>query len=143
MPVRTFSPEETVLTVNGVPIGGFTDGTGITVRRSSDSFTKKSGMKGVVSRAKTADKSGEIVITLAQTSPSNDVLSALVALDEAQSTGVVPVQVADLSGRSVYATAKAWIRKPAEGSFGKEISDRQWTLDCADLFMFSGGNPDA
>ncbi len=139
--VRTYDPSMAVLVVNGIPIGGYADGTGIKVSRSNDAYSKVTGMDGVTSRAKSVDRSGEIVITLAQTSPSNDVLSALAALDEAQNTGVVAVIITDLSGRSVYSSAKAWIRKPADAEFGKEISNREWTLDCAELAVFSGGNP--
>lgn len=139
-PVRTFDPSMTVLTVNAVPIGGYADGTGIKVSRSNDTFTKVTGMDGATSRVKSSDRSGEITITLAQTSPSNDLLSALAALDEAQNEGVVPVVISDLSGRSVYATAYAWIRKPADAEFGNKLSDRSWVLDCANLNMFNGGN---
>lgn len=141
MPVRTFDPSQTILTVNGIPISGYADGTGIRVSRSNDMYSKSSGMDGVTSRSKSSDKSGEITITLAQTSPSNDVLSVIALADETRNAGVIPVTVADLSGRSIYASAKAWIRKPPDAEFGKEVSNREWVLDCADLKMYSGGNP--
>ncbi len=143
MPVRSYDPGQVVLTVGGVPINGFADGTFISVERSEDSFTKTSGADGIVSRARSRDKSGEITITLAQTSPSNDVLTALNATDETTGAGVVPVQCKDLSGRTVLFTAFAWIRKPPAVEFGKEISDREWVMDCADLDMNVAGNPDS
>jgi hypothetical protein len=138
--VRTFDPSLVILTVKGVPIGGYADGTGVKVSRSEDSFSMVTGMDGVTSRAKSTNKSGEVTITLAQTSPSNAFLSALCALDEAQNKGVVPVMISDLSGTSVYASGTGWIKKPADAEFGKEVSNREWVVSCADLKMHSGGN---
>jgi hypothetical protein len=143
MPVRSYDPGLVVLTVGGTPINGYADGTFIQVARSADSFSKVSGADGVVSRARSRDKSGEITITLAQTSPSNDVLSALHTLDETTGAGVVPVQCKDNSGRSVHFAAFAWVRKPADTEYGKEISDREWVLDCADLDPLVAGNPNS
>ena len=87
--------------------------------------------------------SGEITLTLAQTSPSNDYLSSIQTLDELSGTGVVPVLIQDNSGRSKYVSGFAWIRRPPDAEFGKEISNREWVLDCADISFFTGGNPDA
>lgn len=143
MSVRSYDPGLVILTVGGVPINGFADGTFISVERSEDSFTKVSGADGIVSRARSRDKSGEITITLAQTSPSNDVLTALNSVDETTGAGVVPVLCKDLSGRSVLFSAFAWIRKPAGAAFAKEILDREWIMDCADLDMNVAGNPDS
>lgn len=141
MPVRTYDPKQFNLLVNAIPIGGFADGTFISFERSNDTFTKVSGTDGVVSRAKSCDTSGEITITLAQTSPSNDVLSGIAAVDELTGDGVVPVLIEDKSGRTVALSAYAWVKKPAPADFGKEISNREWVLDCADLDVFIGGNP--
>lgn len=142
MPVRTYDPKSVILTVGGVPMSGFADGTFVRVTRANDSFTKVSGADGVVSRSKTNDVSGSLEITLAQTSPSNDVLSAFMTADELTNTGVVPVMCKDVSGRSILFSAFAWVKKPADVEFGKDISNRTWTLDCADLFMGVAGNAD-
>lgn len=143
MPVRTFDPKQFNLLVGGIPIGGYADGTFISFMRSNDTFTKVSGTDGIVSRALSADTSGEIVITLAQTSPSNDALSAIHTADEISGDGVVPVLIEDKSGRTKALSAFAWIRKPADSEFGKEIANREWTLDCADFDVFIGGNSNA
>jgi hypothetical protein len=141
MPVSTYDPKQVILTVGGVPITGFADGTFITVERSNDSFTKSSGADGIVTRVKQNDKSGTITCTLAQTSPSNDILSAQAVLDEQSNAGVVPVQCKDNSGRTVLFSAFAWIRKPPSVEFGKEVSNREWPMDAADLDINVAGNP--
>jgi hypothetical protein len=143
MPVRTYDPKQVSVLVAGVPIGGFADGTAISVIRSNDSYSKVSGADGVMSRAKSNDISGEVTLTLSQTSPSNDYLSSIQSLDSLSGTGVVPVLIQDNSGRSKYVSGFAWVRKPPDSEFGKEISNREWVLDCADLSFFTGGNPDS
>jgi hypothetical protein len=140
MSVRTFDPKKLIITYGGVPLSGFADGTFVTVERENDLFSKVSGTDGVVSRAKSNDRSGSCTVSLAQTSPSNDVLSGFYQLDEKANTGVLPLIGKDLSGRTVFASGNAWIRKPPPITAGKEIENRDWIIDCADLDMFIGGN---
>jgi hypothetical protein len=139
MAIRTYDPSQVVVSVNGIPVSGFADGTGVKVSRSNNLYEKVNGMDGHTSRSKSMDRSGEISITLAQTSPSNTVFSTLAMLDETSNAGVCIVAITDLSGSSQYATASAWIRKPADAEFGKTISNREWVFECVALSMFSGG----
>ncbi|MCK4522416.1 MAG: DUF3277 family protein [Nanoarchaeota archaeon] len=138
--VRTYDPKKVILTVGGVPVSGYADGTFITVERSADNFSKVVGAHGQTSRAKTNDFSGSLTVTLAQTSMSNNILQGFAVADELSNDGVVPIQVKDNSGTSVFFSANGWIRKPANAEFGKEISNREWIFDLADLDMAVGGN---
>lgn len=140
MAVRTYDPSQVVVTVGGVQLSGFADGTAVNIMRSNDAYTKVTGTDGITSRAKSSDKSGELTVTLAQTSPSNDVLSGIAQADELTNAGVVPVIVKDISGRSVYFSGNGWIRKIPDSAFGKEIDNREWVLDLADMDAFVGGN---
>jgi len=142
MPVRTYDAKQVAVIIDGVPMSGFADGSFVVVERDNDTFSKVSGADGIVSRSKSNDRAGSLVLTLAQTSPSNDVLSAIQQLDEQANAGVVAVLIQDFSGRSVFVSAFGWIRKPPSSEFGKEINDREWTLDLADLDTFTGGNAD-
>lgn len=138
--LRTVDPAKHITTFGGIPLSGFADGTVLTAERSADSFSKVSGTDGVTSRAKSNDKSGSVTLVLAQTSPSNDILSAFQIADEKTGAGVLPLISKDLSGRTVLASANAWIRKPANATVGKDVENREWIIDCADLEMFIGGN---
>lgn len=129
MAVRTYDPKMVIITIGGVPMTGYADGTFVSVERASDSFTKVTGADGMVTRSKSNDKSGQITLTLKQSSPSNDVLSGFAALDEMSNTGVFPVSITDLSGHTLLFMPSAWIRKPANVEFGKELSTREWVLD--------------
>lgn len=140
MAVRTYDPKATIIIVGGFPISGFADGTFVKVTRSSDAFAKSVGADGDTTRIKSNDLSGEIIITLSQTSQGNDILSALAVRDELTNTGVVPVSVKDLLGTSTFVSASCWVRKQADAENGKEAATREWVLDVADLAVFVGGN---
>lgn len=141
--LKTYDPKLVVLTVGGVPISGYADGTAITVERSNDMYTKTSGNDGIVSRAKSNDKSGTVTVTLAQTSSSNDVLSGFHKQDELSNTGVKVINCKDVSGRSTFFSGLAWIRKYPNSEFAKEISNREWVIDCDNLDIFVGGHAPA
>lgn len=140
MPVRTYDPKSVQIIVGVNPMGGFADGTFATVAYENDAFTKISGADGDVSRSKSNDSTGTLTLTLAQTSPSNDVLTAVAIADRTANNGIVPIAVKDLSGRSTYVSAFGWIRKQPDSEYAKEITNREWILDLADLDMFNGGN---
>ena len=140
MALRTYDPKQVQVIFGGVPIGGFADGTFINIMRSNDAFTKHSGADGDLTRVKQNDSSGEATITLAQSSASNDYLSGVALADEASNDGVLPLLIKDLSGTSTFVSGFAWIRKTPDASFGKDIENREWVLDIADLATFVGGN---
>lgn len=142
MSVKTYDPKQVIVIVGGVPMSGFADGTFITAERSNDSFSKVTGSDGFTSRAKSNDRSGSFTITLAQTSPSNDILQSFALADELTNAGVVPILVKDIGGRTTFISAFGWVKKPPAAEFGKEIANREWVMDTADMDVFVGGTPD-
>jgi hypothetical protein len=143
MATYTYSPDKVLCIIGGVPMSGFADGTGITVEREADAFTKVVGSDGVVSRVKSANRTGSVTITLQQTSASNDILSGFALLDEVSNEGVFPVLIKDNLGRSVFASGEGWVKKIPSSAFGKDISDREWVIDCGKLNIFVGGNTES
>jgi hypothetical protein len=143
MSVRTYDPKNVIITINAIPMSGFSDGTFLEVDRDEPTWTKVVGADGLVTRGKTNNFSGTLTLTLKQSSPSNDVLSGLLAIDEATNNGVVPVLIKDLSGNSIYFSARAWINQYANSTFGKDISDRVWALSLDELDLFVGSNAES
>ena len=140
MAVRSYDPKSVIVSVGGVPISGYADGTFIEISRDDVAFTKVVGADGNTSRVKSNNTGGTLTITLQQTSPSNDILSAFAQADELTNSGVVPILVKDLSGNSIYFSATGWIQKYPDSIFANEINTRAWVLDLADLDMFVGSN---
>lgn len=140
MAVKTYIPNKVLVIIGGIPIQGFSEDSMVKTVRDEDTFMKKVGVQGEVSRSQNHNTSGSVTITLMQTSPSNDVLSGFAALDELTGAGVVPVLIKDLSGSSTYFSSTAWVKKPPEAAYGKEIGTREWVFDTAEMDVFNGGN---
>ncbi len=140
MAVSTFDPKQVVVSVGGVPLSGFTDGTFLEITADTQQFTKVTGADGYVTRVKSNDYGAVMTLTLAQTSPSNDVLSGIFNLDKTINGGIVPILIKDLSGTTVIFSATGWIQQFPDISFSNEISDRAWIFDLANVDMFLGGN---
>lgn len=140
MTVGTYNPKQVILTIGGIPISGYAEGTFINVERDEDSFSKYVGSDGEVSRARTNNNSGTLTLTLAQTSNSNLILSGILQEDELRGDGIVPVIIKDASGQSVAFAAEGWIKKPASNEYSNEVGSREWTIDLAKVSIFTGGN---
>jgi len=140
MALRTYNPASVIISIGGVPMSGFADGTFLMIERDEDAFTKVTGADGYTTRVKSNNRCGSLTLTLKQSSPSNDVLSGFANLDELSNAGVVPILIRDISGTSTYFSATGWIRKYPSSEFAKELSNREWILDLADLDVFVGSN---
>lgn len=140
MSVRTFDPAEVVLLVGGAPMSGFADGTFISVQRDEQMFNKVSGADGEVTRVKTNNRSGQLTITLAQSSVCNDILSGIAQADELSNSGVVPVSMIDKTGTTVLFCSAAWVQQLPETPFSKEVENREWVIELGPFTMHIGGN---
>lgn len=139
MPVVTYDPTQVIVTVNGSTLSGFVDGTFVAVERAVETFSKVVGAYGEVARVKSADRSGTMTLTLMQSSNSNLVLNALANQDEQSSTGVVPIQVKDLSTNGAVFAAEGWIKGKPKVEWGKEMSNREWVFELASVAITPGG----
>lgn len=140
MSLYTYDPKKILCIVGVAPMQGFAEDTAIELELDDDVYATKAGIDGDVSRARVHGLIQTAKITLMQTSPSNDVLSAIHALDLASNAGVVPFMLKDVLGTTLIFSGYCWIRKPAPVAFGKEVGNRVWTLTIANVTQFIGGN---
>jgi len=131
--VRMYDPSKVVITADGVTLGGWADGTFVLVEREEDSFTKVTGADGQTSRAKSNNRSGTATLTFLQTSPSNEVLSVLLARDEREGNAVFPFQIKEVGTEKRLFAATAWVQKMPNVEYGKDINNMEWTLALADI----------
>lgn len=141
MALSTFDPASVVITIGGVPVSGYADGTFAMITRSVDAWSMVTGADGLTTRVKSNDRSGTLTLTLTQTSPSNDILSGYAVADELRNAGVVPVLIKDLSGTTILFSATGWVQKFPDVEFSNILSNREWVLGIADIDIFVGGNP--
>lgn len=140
MGTATWDPGQFVVSFRGNILTGFAPGTFLRVERNEDSFSLVVGSDGEAARARSRNRSGKVSVTLMQTSPSNDVLSAALAIDELGGDGTGALLVKDLSGRTIVEAESAWVTKPPGAEFGNEVGSREWTLETGRLDMTIGGN---
>ena len=82
-----------------------------------------------------------IALTLQQTSDTNDYLSDLLNRDRASGGGgVVPMQVLDLRGTSLFAASQAWVVNWPTIENGSTVGEREWTLAAVATEIHVGGN---
>lgn len=140
MPVFQYDPKQFALIVGGETITGFSDDDFVEVEREEDAWTKKVGVDGEVTRAKSNNRSGHITLRIMQSSSSNDHLSALALLDEASNGGAVPVLAKDGSGRSKFGTDAGWVKKFPKTTWKKGVAFWEWVIDTGNLDIFVAGN---
>lgn len=137
----SYDPSQVIVTVGAVILSGFSDGDYVTARRSEDVYFTRVGADGGVARARNSNKMGEFEFKLLQTSAVNDLLSALIAVDDLVNDGkaIFPIGVVDGSGRSLATASKCWVKSIPEMTMSKEVGERIWVFSAADLRLFHGG----
>ena len=140
--LKTFDVKRFSMVIGVMPVVtmGLSDADdAISIKRSSDSYTKTVGLTGEVTRNRQYDKSGEITVKVKKDSMLNDYFSGLRNADEMNNGGVVEIAAKHYDSTTVIASAFGWIRKQPDYSIGKEVGEIMWTFDCADLDSFFGG----
>jgi len=132
MSVKTYDPSQVTLMVGISIIAGWDK---IVVRADEDKWTFKTGTNGETTRTKNASKVGEIEITIPQAHLDNFILSGL------ELTGaLVACTVTDWSGNSAHGMPEGSILKMPESEYGKESTDRVWTIKGNVTPSVVGGN---
>lgn len=121
---------------------GFMEDSVVTVTPTVDTFTPYNGADNTGARIHSGNRSASIVLSLQQTSPSNDVLTQLHLNDtrSRRNEGLFSVMIKDASGRSVASARQAYIGKLPESNFTNGMSVREWTIYAFNAEMFVGGN---
>lgn len=138
--MKTYDPKNILITLGGVAITGFADGTFVTVRRNSDTWSLQMGADGEGTRSKSNDKSGQIEIQLMQSSQSNAYLSNLALADELNNAGLVPALIKNNLGSDLHAAEQSYVKKPADAEYAKEAGPRTWIIETDNLQTFLGGS---
>lgn len=115
----------------GIPIDGFKEGTFIEVEREEDTYKKKVGSLGDVTRTRSLNRSGKITFTTMAAAPVNARLTALADDDEDDGSGVGAFSLKDRSTNSEARSTSTWIMKRPKMERAQESGDVQWVLEAA------------
>lgn len=137
--IGTFDFAKFKVTLGSTPIEGFADGEAVSVVEMNDAFNVGEGADGYIDRVRNKANRLEITITLRQTTPTNDLLSAIHRADRLASTPL-PLLIKDNNGTTVIAAPVAWIRKYADIVNGNEANTRIWTIDTGSDYDINVGS---
>lgn len=134
----TYDPSKVIITIDGVSLHGFTDGDFFTATYDEDRYTKIKGVDGEVGRVRTLSTSGKMEFTLSASSAANNELNSF--NPDYGYIGVAPISISDLSGNTVISAESSWLKSAPEIAMGKDIGERKWVFDCAQMQIVFGGN---
>jgi LysM repeat protein len=127
--ITTYDAKDVNLIVNGVYGTGFAEGTFITYEKTEDNYALSVGAQGDVARAKVNNPLGTITVTFQQTSPQVKQYN-----DLAKSGKIVEARVIEKGSQTVkVGGTQCFIMKPANGEYGSEISNREFTIQVMDM----------
>lgn len=124
-------------------IGGFDEGSDITVNRTNPTWTLKESPDGkFMTRVKNSVKSHTIVFTLMSTAPANDVLGAIANYDASRNddAGMFTCTFASKTGRDIFTSNQAFIVTPESHTYGTESTTREWTIHLPNAEYVLGGS---
>jgi hypothetical protein len=131
--LSSYDPKRVIVTYGGVPIGGYADGTFVNITPGADNFSPVVGADGEVARAMSNNNTHTVEITLLQSSLSNEYLSLCKNADKLTGLGMLPLQILDANGGTLFFWPQAWISKDPNYEFGNDITDRNWTFETGQI----------
>lgn len=146
--LATFAPNDVTIIVthnaSGIvhQISGFSEDSIVTVERNSPTYELYTGADDTNTRIYKANTSAKLTIPLAQSSNSNDILTALYEFDKnsRNSQGIFSIIVKDNSGRSSFFSDEAYIAVVPNSQFANSMQTREWVIDAVRTTDYIGGN---
>lgn len=139
--LKTYDAKRINITIGSHTVKGYAEDTFISIEPDGDGTAAQAGADGEVARSLSNNPLHTITLTLQQTSDTNDFLSDLLKRDRASGGGgVVPLQVLDLRGTSLFAASQAWVVNWPTIENGSGVGEREWVLAAVATDIHVGGN---
>lgn len=138
MTIRTYTPSDVLLLVNGVQIAGWET---IKVSQTQPVAKIVRGIRGSVTRINNPDTSAVLTVDINQTSLSNDFLMNYVSKDRKSSNGLTPLQInlQQLSSQEYFYSDQGFIVQVPEISYSGDMGTRSWEIQCLQSEIVSAG----
>lgn len=141
--ISTYSPKDVIILLGGFyEITGYAEDTFIGISKDTKPFDAMKSMDGEQARIYRKDEGYTVEITLAQSSVSNNVLSAIHNIDVATQMGKMPLLIKDTKGSTTFFAGTAWIERIPDVTFGSSLGTRTWTFGTSEAALAIGGNSD-
>lgn len=119
---------------------GFVKDSRVNVAKGEDAVKLVIGSDGGWCWSHLSDESGTYVLSLLQSSATNDFLSTQLQIQKLTGGGALEVMVKDNLGRSLHFSEEARIQKMPDAEYNEEAGGREWTLLAPEIEDFVGGN---
>lgn len=139
--LKTYDAKRINIIIGSHIVKGYAEDTFISIEPDGDGTQAQAGADGEVARSLSNNPLHTVTLTLQQTSDTNDYLSDLLKRDRASGGGgVVPLQIIDLRGTSLFAASQAWVVNWPTVENGSDVGEREWALQCVMTDIHVGGN---
>lgn len=143
MSVWHISPADVKILLGGFhEVVGFVDGSFVSISKVQQPFTSVRAMDGTMARTYHMDTRYTLSLTIAQSSPSNDLFTKLWMLDEATKSVFFPLFIKDGLGSSMFYASQCWISQPPPITYSNDVDTRNWIFDCNGGVINIGSNTD-
>lgn len=139
---QTYAPGEVTVIFGGNIITGFGDEI-VSTKRNEMLFSQTVGADGESTHVKNANRSGEVKITLKQTSAGNATLGAIVQKDEIDGDQIKSLMIKDNNGHVIAAGKGRLAGYPEAVDRGKDVKDQVWTIICPEIEYTFAAQPTA
>lgn len=139
----TYSPSDVTFTYAGRALEGFSDNTFISISRESPLYSSKRAMDGTAEVVQQRYSKWVVILTLTQSSTSNDFLSAMQQFlfdNKISAMEYLPLIIKDNSGNTTFFAKDVWIEELPEQTFSDGMGEREWRFVCNDVYSTVGGN---
>lgn len=134
--LRTIDPDKHLFIWGAIKAEGFAEDDAIDIEELADLYETYRGVDGEITRIKIKNRGATLTLRLAESSPTNALLSVAREADKA-GLGVSPLTVKG-SGTGTYFAAKCWIKKSPKVVKGRKVNVFEWTFEIAKLDRFDG-----
>jgi len=130
--LRTYDPKKVLISLGDHIVTGTSDSTFVSIEANGDGITKKVGCDGEVVRSIDPDHTATVTITVLMQSPTIAWAQKMYDRDVVDGEGTFSILIKDLKGGLVFTANDAWVTKPPNREFGKDMPDREIEIACGE-----------
>lgn len=134
----TYSFEDVVCYLGGLPVTEYAPGDGLTVVYDGVDWNKHQGSHGATGRSKQLNYLGTLTIKIIQGSRTNGWFSQWVAEDRRTGLAVKDCMVKDNRGATIITALRCYPNKHADQGFANDLGQREWVFDLHNLEINEG-----
>jgi hypothetical protein len=128
-PFKTYDATDVHIVFGEIILGGYGDGTFVTVTPQAQGFESYAGSDGTVARSAVNDPRKTVTVQLVQTSETHKLLQAHKNFDALTKKGVVPWFMTSKSDGYKGAGLRSWIQGDPEKTYARGVEVWEWTFE--------------